>query len=402
MNELRALIEAFNTSQSNGERSALATVVRVEGSAYRRPGARMLLAESGRTTGVISGGCLDGDVRERAARVIRTGRPVVVRYDTTTDEDLVWGLSLGCKGVVDVLIEPTTDHTNDLVRFLDDSSKGPGRSVLATIIRSGASDVPLGSRVLRSSDGWASVLPDTHAIQTIAPDIVVDLEAVVQTGVSSVTRYGTNSEFEAFVEVIEPQVPLVIFGAGADAVPLVSVARHFGWHTTVVDTQARSRTLDRFTEADAVILSRPEDVATRVTFTPSSVAVLMTHNYAHDVQLLPVLLDSPVRYIGCLGPRRRTERLLSDVQGEPGLGQDLLSGRLHAPIGLDLGAETPSEIAMSIAAEILAVVKARSGGFLRHCAGPIHGAPQRHTAEDLPVVAKTPSVMDASCPAITA
>jgi xanthine/CO dehydrogenase XdhC/CoxF family maturation factor len=402
MNEVRALTEAFETASSNGEGAALATVVRVEGSAYRRPGARMLVTDSGRTTGVISGGCLDGDVRERAARVIRTGRPVLVRYDTTTDEDLVWGLGLGCNGVVEVLIEAATDRTHDLIRFLDESSRGHGRSGLATVIRSDARDVPLGARVLLSSDGWASVLPETHAIQTIAPDIVPDLQAAVQTGVSSVMPYGANAEFEAFVEAIEPQVPLVILGAGADAVPLAAVARHFGWHTTVVDTHARERSLDRFKDADAVILSRPEDVATRVTLTRSSVVVLMTHNYTHDSQLLPVLLNSPARYIGCLGPRRRTQRLLSELQGEPEPGQDRLSGRLHAPIGLDLGAESPSEIAMSIGAEILAVIKRRSGGFLRDCLGSIHGAPQRHTVEDLPVVADAPSGTDVPCPAVSA
>jgi xanthine dehydrogenase accessory factor len=380
MNESKVLVEAFAAAQASGERCALATIVRVEGSAYRRPGARMLIAQTGRTTGMISGGCLDGDVRERAGRVIQTGRPALVRYDTTTDAEIVWGLGLGCNGVVDVLIEPVTESTADLMRFLEEAAGSPGRSALAIVIRSDSRALGLGSRVLLSSDGRAS-LAGAKETDTVISEILADLQVAIRSGVSSVTRYGSDATVETFVEIVDPQVPLVIFGAGVDAVPLVSVARQLGWHTTVVDTQARSRSMERFKEADAVILCRPEDAASRVTLTERSVAVLMTHNYTHDLELLPFLLNSPTRYIGCLGPRRRTERLLSELPGEPGLSLKRLAGRLHAPIGLDVGAETPSEISVSIGAEILAAMNARSAGFLSHGDGSIHARTQRHAID---------------------
>src|SRR5438552_1708159 len=147
MTETRSIIEAYRQATAENVRAALATVVRVEGSAYRRPGARMLVTEDGRTTGVVSGGCLEGDVRDRAARVMRMGRPTLVRYDTTTDEDVVWGLGLGCNGVVDVLIEPASDRVDHLVRFLEACSHSQERSACATVIRAeGSADVMLGSR----------------------------------------------------------------------------------------------------------------------------------------------------------------------------------------------------------------------------------------------------------------
>jgi xanthine dehydrogenase accessory factor len=176
-------------------------------------------------------------------------------------------------------------------------------------------------------------------------------------------------------------VPLVIFGASADAIPLVRMARHLGWHTTVVATHARSKSLERFADADAVILCRPEEVSARVTLTESTAVVLMTHNYSHDVELLNVLVNKPTRYLGCLGPRRRIERLLSELSCAPAALNTSPFGRLHAPIGMDLGAETASEIALSIAAEILAVLRGHSGGPLRRRRGSIHSNAPAHAAE---------------------
>jgi xanthine/CO dehydrogenase XdhC/CoxF family maturation factor len=151
------------------------------------------------------------------------------------------------------------------------------------------------------------------------------------------------------------------------------IAQRLGWLATVVDTHARARSLERFADADAVILCRPEDVASRVTLVDSAAVVVMTHNYFHDLEVLNVLLNKPLRYVGCLGPRRRTERLLSQLRDTPGALQTPWHGRLHAPIGIDLGAETSCEIALSIAAEILAVTRGRTGGPLHTRQGAIHG-----------------------------
>ena len=374
--ERQSIIEAYWRASAENVRAALATVVRVEGSAYRRPGARMVITETGRTSGVVSGGCLEGDVRERAVRVMRTGSSTLVKYDTTADDEIVWGLGLGCNGIVHVLIEPASDRTDHLVRFLDACSKGQDRAAFATVIRSEeVAEVALGTRLFLYPDGISE--SDAGLPESIRQQILTDLHAAVRSGVSSVTHYGADAAVEIFIEVVEPQVPLVIFGAGADAVPLVEMARHLGWHTTVVDTHARSRSLERFANADTVILCRPEQVSARVTLTESTAVVLMTHNYFHDLEVLKVLFNKTARYVGCLGPRRRTERLLSELPCAPVVDRSSL-GRLHAPVGMDLGAESPSEIALSIAAEILAVLRRHSGGPLHGRRGSIHGDAPAH------------------------
>jgi xanthine dehydrogenase accessory factor len=379
--ETHTLIQAYQQARAEYTRAALATVVRVEGSAYRRPGARMLVTESGGATGLISGGCLDSDVRQHAARVMRTGRPVIVKYDTTSNDDLVWSLGLGCSGIVHVLIEPASAETDDLMRFLDTCSTGQARGACATVIRSERFEVPIGRRAFLYPDGAAALDVEASAAP-IAPDIFTDLRNAVRSGVSSVSQYGVNDEVEAFVEVVEPRVPLFIFGAGPDVLPLVVIAADLGWHTTVVDTQARAASLERFAQADAVILCRPAEADTRVLLSESAVAVLMTHNYLHDMELLPLVLNSRARYVGCLGSRRRTERLMSILPDTPATADQRHAGGLRAPIGLDIGAETSSEIALSIAAEILSAIRSQSGGPLSRRPGPIHGGDAAEIARE--------------------
>lgn len=370
MTETDAIVAAYRRAAAAHVRAALATVVRVDGSAYRQPGARMLVTEAGDRTGMVSAGCLEADVRERAALVMQTGRTVCLTYDATTDHDLVWGLGSGCNGIVHVLVEPAGPRLDELVRFLDICSRGPRRGAVATVFRSADSETPPGTRVFLGADDGATFGPGIPA-PAIAPRLAADLRAAVSSGASRVEQY--DAGIEVFIEVIEPRVPLVIFGAGSDVSPLVMIARQLGWHTTVVDTQARDASLERFAHADAVVLCRPEEVDARVALTESSVTVLMTHNFAHDAEVLPVLLRRGVRYAGCLGPARRTARLLSQVRRLSPAPHPQASGPLHAPVGIDIGAEAPSEIALSIAAEILAVIRGRAGGPLRGRSGSIHG-----------------------------
>jgi xanthine dehydrogenase accessory factor len=181
-----------------------------------------------------------------------------------------------------------------------------------------------------------------------------------------------GGNIEVFIEIIEPQVPLVIFGAGDDVLPILPFARNLGWHTTVVDTRARPSSIDRFAAADAVLLCCPEEVSGNLALTERSAVVLMTHNYLHDLELLKLLLPRRVRYLGCLGPKRRTERLLLELSGGGVTAGDAYLRQVHAPAGLDIGAETPSEIAFSIIAEIKAVLRGREGGLLRNRKGSIH------------------------------
>ncbi len=318
MNEVRALVEAFDAANIRGERCALATVVSVEGSSYRRPGARMLVCESGIHTGTISAGCLESDVIEHAKRVLQTGAAKLVEYNTaTTSDEEAWGLGLGCNGIVRVLIEPL------------------------------ASGSPCIEALRRSCEARPDAAPVSVAT-------VYDVDGVAA---------------KVFIETLLPPVPLIIFGAGHDALPVVELARELGWYTEVVDPQARPASRSRFAIADRVTLARPEDVGAHVRITPRTMTLLMSHNYAQDLALLRFLLASPARYIGVMGPRKRTERMLRELAAAGGMA------RLHSPAGLDIGASGPAEIALSVVAEMRAVLNGRRGGMLRERRGSIHGGP---------------------------
>jgi xanthine/CO dehydrogenase XdhC/CoxF family maturation factor len=175
-----------------------------------------------------------------------------------------------------------------------------------------------------------------------------------------------------FIEVIQPPVPLMIFGAGHDAVPLVRLAQELGWYVTVVDSRKVETTRERFSSADEVILSRPESIGNCIHINNRTMAVVMTHNYLHDLEILKTLLFSPVRYLGILGPKSRTEKLLQDLQEQGIIPSENQLQRLYSPVGLNIGADTPEEIALSIVAEIQAVITNQSGGLLRNKLGPIH------------------------------
>jgi xanthine dehydrogenase accessory factor len=383
MNEVRALVEAFDGANVRGERCALATVVSVEGSSYRRPGARMLVCESGTSTGTISAGCLESDVIEHAKRVIRAGKAVLVEYDTaSTSDEMAWGLGLGCNGIVRVLVEPLA-HGSVYVEALRRSCEADAAPVLvATVYQHTPSEsasyearIETGARLLINEDGSVS---REKLSGRAASMIESELREPSRGETTSATHvYDVNSgAVKVFVETLLPPVPLVIFGAGHDALPIVELARGLGWQTEVVDPQSRPASPSRFATADRVILSRPEDVAAHVAITPRTLTLLMTHNYSHDLTLLKFLLASPARYIGVMGPRKRTERML----GELALGADIFRpeetdlARLYSPAGLDIGANAPAEIALSIIAEMRAVLDGRQGRMLRERRGSIHGS----------------------------
>ena len=371
MNELRAVLDACAKIRREGTRAALATVVCVEGSAYRRPGARMVVTEDGQTTGSVSGGCLERDVCERAIRVMADCDPALAVYDTRSEGDIVWGYGLGCNGLVQVLIEPLgSARPWQQIDFLDACLARDERGVMATVFRvDGAVEARIGSRLM--VDGHGELVGGAE-VPALARAVLGDARESLATGSTTVREYALGDARRAavLIEVIDPPVPLVIFGADADAVPVAELARTLGWRVTIVDTLARPASRYRFTSADSILLCRPEDAGT-IPLSSRDVALLMTHNYLHDRDLLKLLLPSPVRYVGCLGPKRRAERLLSELAGGLTLREEQ-TGRVFAPVGLDIGAEQPEEIAVSIIAEVCAALRGRGGGPLRHRSAPIH------------------------------
>lgn len=370
MKELLEIVAAFKQVENCGKVAALATVVKVRGSTYRRPGARMLITQGGRTLGTISGGCLENDVCERAGQIMISGEPTLVNYDTTSEEDIVWGLGLGCNGVVQVLIERLTLASTHLT-FITECLRHHQQGVLATVFSiEGQVQSKLGAHLILHSD---QTVTSEIADPNLTTAISNDAHLALNDGHSYFKSYHLpTGSVEVFIEVIQPPTSLIIFGTGFDVIPVVGFAKQLGWHVTVVDSRQSDTTPDKFNTADNVILTRPEVALNNVVVDERTVAVVMTHNYLHDLELLKQLLLAPKRYLGILGPKSRTERLLQDLRTQGIVFTEAQMRQLYSPVGLDIGADNPEEIALAIIAELQAVLTNRSGGFLRERKGAIH------------------------------
>jgi xanthine dehydrogenase accessory factor len=375
MKELQDIVTAFNQAKSNTQTGALATVVKVKGSTYRRPGARMLMFPDGRMVGSISGGCLENDVFEHAKQVMSSGEPTLVKYDPAVTEEIIWALGLGCNGAVYILIERLNLETDSShILYISECLRQKNSGVLAKVFSvEGEVQAKVGNYLMLNSN---KTQENEIADVTLSQAIITDGIAALDKQKSMVKTYQlSRGTAEVFIEVIKPPTPLLIFGAGQDAIPVVHFAKELGWEVTVVDHRPTYIVPERFPLADNLILSSAETTHKHVSLEESTIALVMTHNYFHDRELLKMLLPSTVAYIGLLGPKSRTAQLLEDLRSENKVyTKDQLS-RLYAPVGLDIGADTPVEIALSIVAEIQAVLAKRSGRFLRERAGSIHHPP---------------------------
>jgi xanthine dehydrogenase accessory factor len=370
---MRELTEILKRVEEVDE-AILATLVDIKGSGYRLAGARMLIDANGYSIGILSGGCLEADILERAKRVLQTGEPTLVTYDTTKDENSIFGLGMGCRGVSRVLLESIENNNSlDFIRRCIDHRQ---RGVISTVIAKGeADDLLLGDRFYTTETGDVNtaMYKTAAALNGFFASIHGDAVAALETNRSQSKYYETaNGTLEIFHEVINPPTSILIFGAGHDAVPLAEFAARLGWHTSVIDHRPARASKEVFPSVDRILLSRPEDLPDDVFADPESVAVLMNHNYNMDRDILDRLLDSRCRYIGMLGPRHRTDDILGELSrpGRP-LDEQRLAN-LYTPAGLDIGAATPEAIALSIIAEIQAVLSGRDGAFLRDRAAPIY------------------------------
>ena len=372
MKEFQKIIEAYEQVDFDRQKAALATVVKIQGSSYRRPGARMLMTDAGHWTGAISGGCLEGDALRKARQVMLRSEPQVVTYDTTNDEDAQrLGVGLGCQGVIDVLIEPLDHEVSagpiyQLRSFLADRQ----RATLATIYRvGGTTGCQVGQRMMRQAGQWVERSVTDGAV---AERIVRDLAEVWQSGesISKVYELATG-EIEVFLEAMNPAIHLAIFGGGYDAVPVSQLAKTIGWQVTVTDDCVAHLAPKRFPDADAVVPINRHEAADHLSVDEYTAALLISHNYNYDIAVLQSLLTTSISYIGLLGPGKRADRMREELEAK-GRWTELDNNRIHAPVGLNLGAETPDEIALSIVAEIQAKFSGRSAGFLRDIDQPIH------------------------------
>jgi len=366
MKEIRDIIKAYDAAVISGKQSVLATVVKVEGSSYRREGARMLITDDGRLTGAISGGCLEGDALRKALLVIQSGLPALVTYDTTDDDDAKLGLGLGCNGIIHILIEPINPSVINAIDLLKAAVAERCTSVLVTFFSlDDRKNAQQGSRFLLNEHEQLQI--PTQPPLTAA--LILKAQNVLQTGVSFIEN---QNEITVFIEVLKPSIALIIFGAGNDAMPLVQMAAVLGWQITVIDGRPSYATSARFPLANRVIVSKPEDALAQVDPDPQTAIVLMTHNYNYDIAILKQALVFTAPYIGVLGPKKKLERMIDELN-ESGIhiaNEDLQ--KVYGPTGLDIGASTPEEIALSILAEIQSVLSLKSANSLRERSLPIH------------------------------
>ncbi|HLI57196.1 MAG TPA: XdhC family protein [Actinomycetota bacterium] len=370
--EISDVLEAIETLSARGERMALATIVSVRGSTYRRPGARLLVPESGDLIGNISGGCLEGDVQEVAHKVMgEGGQATLVDFDLTADDEAVWGWGLGCNGAVELFVEPAekaADVSGDLRRALEEERE----IIVVTVLDpAGTEGVERGARLLVHPDGRRERGLGNPAADDAATGAALE---AFRNG-ASIKREITvgTSPMVAFVEVLEPSPRLLICGAGHDAIPVVRFAAQLGWRPYVIDDRDRFLTSERFPEAAGFIpLSRPTGAAEATGTDGRTFVLVMSHNYLRDKDYIRSYLGTDVAYIGSLGPRKRLDSVLTDLQkeGVAATPEDL--AKIYAPSGLDIGAEGPEEVAWAIMAEVIAVRAGRGAGFLRDRRGHIH------------------------------
>ncbi len=368
MNEIKEIIRAFDKATKEGKRCALATVVQIEGSSYRRPGARMLITDDGILTGAISGGCLEGDALYKGLFAITTGENKLITYDSTNEDDIEIGLHLGCNGIVRILFEPIHVHDEfNPITFLKKISGSRQDACLVTIF---SSNNPV-------QHGTTHLLINNTFLSRINGQFDKDLEEDIKIAFSENRSSFKNLSIDekpitAFIEFIQPPLSLIIAGGGNDVKPLVEMASVMGWSVTVVDGRLQYAVSQRFPRADKVLHSKPGNIISQIDADAKTVFLLMTHNYNYDLALLKQLSNKEFAYIGLLGPAEKRERMLADLEDRDVHFTPGQLSKIHGPAGLDIGAENATEIALSILSEIKAFLSSGSGMSLKFKSDPIH------------------------------
>lgn len=316
-----------------GEPVALATLVRIAGSSYRRAGAKLLVRADGTVLGQVSGGCLENDLRERAQRLLAAGAQTEwVHYDTGTNEDTLWGMGLGCGGSLDIWLQRLAAAHADAVASINRALAGADAFAIRTRL-----DGPEPGRL------------------TVGPRRP-----------GEATGIATEGDARVFVDALDPPPDLIVVGAGEDSVPLVQMAALAGFRVTLVDHRAAYLRDELFPHAHARVHIRPEHDLAALPIHARTYVVIKNHALALDRAWARAMAGTPAPYIGLMGPRTRREEIVAGLSAET-------RARVYGPVGLDVGAEGAEQIAISIVAELLAFESGRSGGHLRERSAPLHG-----------------------------
>jgi xanthine dehydrogenase accessory factor len=371
MKEIKEIIKAFENAQKLGEQTALATVVKVDGSSYRRPGARMLVTENGALTGAISGGCLEGDALKKAQLVIFQKKSMVVTYDTTDDDDAKFGVGLGCNGIIHILIEPIDpDAENHPVALLKQAMETREPKVLVTLFDlKNKRENQIGTCMLFSMGKFSSI---PAIVQPWLAEIEKDISDVIKVNQSVISQYAGVHPVNAFIELVLAPISLVVVGAGNDAMPLCKLADVLGWEVTLIDGRSNHATTGRFPTVHRIHVADAEKALTHFKKDERTAVVLMTHNFNYDLAIMEGLLPLDIPYLGVLGPKKKLEKMLENLENKGVVvGSEDLK-KIFGPVGLHIGAEAPEEIALSIISEVKTVLGGGDAGYLRDKQGPIH------------------------------
>ena len=346
-----SLNEFFRRYVERGEPLVLATIVATSGSTYRKAGAQMLIAGDGRAAGLLSGGCLEADLMERARAVLDTGVAARVEYDTRSSDDLIWGIGLGCEGAMSIL----------LTRL----DRGAGYQPFAFIEQCRRDDVPASFALIAASTNPAHPLGAAYWPAALAGAPTGVARALAQSAPPASAPQGPRVVEEGGITslVIPINLPprLLVLGAGPDAMPLVEIAAMMSWQVSVLDHRPAYAVADRFPQARRVVLNPAGELSRELAAARYDAAVVMSHHLISDQLYLAALADSSIPYVGLLGPAPRRMRLMSEL----GARAERLHPRLYGPIGLDIGAHNPETIALAIVSEIQAVLAGRKGGSFR-------------------------------------
>ena len=368
MKEIQSIIQAYESSRSEGQKVALATVVQVDGSAYRRPGARMLVTQEGQLTGAISGGCLEGDALRKAQTAIFQQKSILVTYDTTDEDDQKFGVGLGCNGIIHVLIEPIDfQSTINPIELLKIAVKERVVCQLITVFSVKYSkQEQVGTKVLLKGN---QTFGDAKLLEKSLWERIENEIEFSDKSTHIIRSYKDLDDVQVFIEAIKPGIRILIFGAGNDTIPLAKIASILGLEVTLIDGRKNLATAQRFPTAKRIVTGSGDQVVQDLDTDSFTAALLMTHNFEYEAQVLKDLMPLDLLYIGILGPKKKSEKLIERLENQ-GLTVDQTA--IYSPMGLDIGAEGSEEIALSILAEVKAVLAKKQGTFLREKDGPIH------------------------------
>ena len=356
---IQRIIETYEKWRHEGRVLVQATVYDTEGSTYSKTGHRILIADNGDYQGLISGGCLEGDLAEHAKRVIATGRAETITYDMRDEADELWGLGIGCNGLIRVLLQrltPVEDYEpfETLARHMTATNE----AVCATVIESDTAALPPGATLfdsVESSKSWQVSDEFKGMLRDQCAQLVQDQGACLHRLDSEAGR------FTVLCTILRPLQRILVLGAGLDAQPLVEMAARIGWLVTIADHRPAYLQRGGFKDARVRLHLKPDKLSESLDLSQFRAVVVMSHHLKTDLTYLKQLATIDIEYLGVLGPRARRERLLSELDAQ----SVLLRSRLRGPVGLDIGADSPESIALSILAEVHGVLAGRISHALR-------------------------------------